>query len=619
MAPFDDTVVVMASGRTRAAGRRVLVPLLTPSLAPALLDLGAALADGPGGQLQILSVVEVGESASFTRALPLARSYRAMLAASEAGRGRELSALVRVAPDVFSGIVEAVAETGANLVLLPWKGFTRRPDRVYGELTDRLLIAPPCDVLVARMIQPFEGRRVLVAVRGGPNSDLAVELGAQLTGGRGAGLTVLHATARGAESPDKHACVIRAAVARVAPLTRLVQAVGSAEQAILGEAAGQDLVIVGATGRPGEVSPIGPVAQRIARVTGRSLAIVKAGGQRVATGSRAPALLSERVDKWFAENTFSYREFSDIGRLVDLKRQRGLKIGLVLPTLNAAETIVGAIKAASGLLQQEFPLLDDIVVVDRGSTDGTPAIAKEHGARVERADAILPGVTSARGKGVALWKSLHVVQDDLLIWINPASRHHPRAMYGMVGALLSHPNLELVKGFYHQPAEDDDGQRRTGGGPVTELLIRPLLNLLVPDLSGLIQPLTAEFGGRRQILTSIPFFSGEAVETGILLDTYASVGLGRIAQVELGERTGLRRTPENATRAANSILQAVLQRLGERHHLELLEHANRSLKLIRQENGEYFLDIEEIDDRELPPLASIAPGTARAMGGGPRA
>jgi glucosyl-3-phosphoglycerate synthase len=468
------------------------------------------------------------------------------------------------------------------------------------------------------MTQPFEGRRVLVAVRGGPNSDLAVELGAQLTGGRGDGLTVLHATPGVAEGPDQRAAEIRAGVARLAPLARLVQASDSAERAILAEASTQDLVIVGATGRPGEVSPIGPVAQRVARDMGRSLAIVKAGGRRVAAESPAPAVLSRRVDKWFAENTFSYREFSDIGRLVDLKRQRGLTIGLALPTLNAAETIVGAIKAASGLLQQEYPLLDDIVVVDRGSADGTPEIAKEHGARVEQADAILPGVTRAAGKGVALWKSLHVVQDDLVVWINPGSRHHPRAIYGMVGALLSHPNLDFVKGFYQQPGEDDASQRRTGGGPITELLIRPFLNLLVPELSGLIQPLTAEFGGRRRVLASIPFFSGEAVETGILLDTYASVGLSRIAQVELGERVVPGRTSEHATRAANSILQAVLQRLGERHHLELLEHVNRSLKLIRYENGEYFLDIEEIDDRELPPLASIASGSALAVGGGPR-
>lgn len=618
----------------RSGPSRVLLPLLNPALAPPLLELGALLAGGPGGEVVVVTVAEVADAASLSQGMPLARAYRVMMEASgHALPGIEARTLVRVSDDVAAGIGEAARETESDLLLLPWKGFAREPDRVFGRVIDRLLADPPCDVALVRLPVPTGPWRVLVAARGGSYAELAVELGQRLTADRG-GLTVVHAAPPARSRADRPFEPVRARLADVATTARLIEPGGDPRTAILGQAQTHDLVILGASGRPDAATPLGPLGERLARDLRKGLLVVKTRAplRLPADGAPAPEAatgVSGRVDHWFAENTFHFSEFADIARLVDLKRKRGLTVSLGLPTLDDAASIMGVLKATRGLLQQEYPLLDEIAILDRGSADGTREIARELGVAVHRVSRVLPRRGGGDGTGDALWKSLHILRGDLVVWLDPEIRNpHPRFVYGLLGPLLADPDLAWVKGFSHRPAAEDDApprgaaspdiERSLGGGGVTELVVRPLLNLLVPELSGLIQPLSTQRAGRRDVLERVPFFGGRGAEAGLLLDVYAVAGLRGIGQVDLGERIGPEREPREAddpevARTANAVLQVLLLRLGERHGLGL-PPINRSMKRIRCEHDQYFLDVHEVAEEERPPMVSLA-AYRRRVGG----
>src|SRR5206468_984313 len=159
--------------------------------------------------------------------------------------------------------------------------------------------------------------------------------------------------------------------------------------------------------------------------------------------------------------------------------------------------------------------VDELVVIDSRSDDRTREITEEEGVRVFIHDEILPETGSYRGKGEALWKSLHVLGGDIVVWIDTdVTSAHPKFVYGIVGPLLMRPDLQFVKAFYQRPLHIGDELQATGGGRVTELAARPILNLFFPELSGIVQPLSGEQAGRRTLLEQLPFFSGYGVETG---------------------------------------------------------------------------------------------------------
>ena len=593
-------------GPAQAGPRRVLLPLLNPALGPRLLELGARLAGGPGGEVLLLSVAEVADEASLSQGLPLARAYRTMMISvlERSGSGVEARSLVRVFHDVVAGIWETAQETASDLLLLPWKGFARRPDRVFGELLDRLVGQPPCDVVLARLPVPAEPWRVLVAARGGSYAELAVDLGERLAGGGGQ-LTVVHAAPTRDVSDDRPFEAIRARLANVQRPPRVIELGGDPRDGIMRAAAGHNVVILGATGRAGAVSPLGPLGEQLARDLQKGLLIVKTRAPlRLPTGSHGGDPTPRQVDRWFAENTYQYREFSDIGRLVDLKRRRGLTISLGIPAYNAEGAIVGVLKATYGLLQQEFPLLDEVVVLDRGSTDRTRDAAAELGVTVhpiDRGRRRQPGVTEL---GTALWKSLRVLRGDLIVWLDPAIRNpHPRFVYGVLGPLLSNPGLAYVLGFSCR-AGDSRPDQSVGGDSATELAVRPLLNLLAPELAGIIQPLSEQRAGRRDVLEQVPFFSGRGVEVGLLLDIHARQGLRGIAQVDLAERVQHEGDGREPLSTAHAALRVLLRRLGQRRGVDLLDRDRLGLTRIRCENGEYFLDVKDVAEEEHPPMTS---------------
>jgi len=250
--------------------------------------------------------------------------------------------------------------------------------------------------------------------------------------------------------------------------------------------------------------------------------------------------------------------------------------------------------------------VDEFVLIDSNSTDNTVAIAEQCGIPVYRHPEILPEIGMYRGKGEALWKSLHVLKGDIVAWVDTdITNIHPRFIYGLLGPLLKHPHLQFVKGFYQRPIKVGEKMQAYGGGRVTELVARPMFNLFYPELSGIIQPLSGEYAGRRAALEQIPFFTGYGVETGMLLDILERFGLDAIAQTDLEVRVHHNQPLVSLSKMAFAILQVFIARMESRSGVQLLDLANRSMKLIIQEPDRFALEVAEIGDVERPPMISV--------------
>ncbi|HEX7195407.1 MAG TPA: glucosyl-3-phosphoglycerate synthase, partial [Candidatus Limnocylindria bacterium] len=281
-------------------------------------------------------------------------------------------------------------------------------------------------------------------------------------------------------------------------------------------------------------------------------------------------------------------------------------ISVGLPALNEEKTIGTVIKRVKGALMERVPLIDQLVVIDSDSEDRTVEIATDLGVPVHRHPEILPEVGSHRGKGEALWKSLHVLDGDIVAWIDTdISNIQPRFVYGLLGPLLAEPKIQYVKGFYQRPIRDGDKLHAEGGGRVTELMARPLINLFFPELSGIIQPLSGEYAGRRELLERLPFFTGYAVEIGLLIDILDAAGLPAIGQVDLERRIHRNQPLPNLSQMSYVILQGAIRKLEERHRIELLTEVGRGMKLINSGKDQFNLEVREIGDEIRPPMVSL--------------
>src|SRR5437016_468354 len=241
--------------------------------------------------------------------------------------------------------------------------------------------------------------------------------------------------------------------------------------------------------------------------------------------------------EWFERRTFHHSRYPDLAALVDAKRARGLSVSVCLPTRNEAATVAPIVELIRSVLVRRVPLVDEIVVMDSMSTDGTVEAAREAGAIVCQDRDVLPELEPLGGKGDAMWKSLFVVSGDVIVFIDADIRNFdPRFVYGLLGPLLLEPEVQYVKALYERPIEANAGIAATGGGRVTELVARPLLNLFFPELVALIQPLSGEYAGTRELFESVPFFTGYGVEFGLLLDIVDRIGLEGLAQVDMDVR-----------------------------------------------------------------------------------
>lgn len=384
----------------------------------------------------------------------------------------------------------------------------------------------------------------------------------------------------------------------------------SPAEAILGAAAECELVVMGASARSAdEPAPIGPVAQRVMAESECGVVIVKTKREPIyGPGSEeaGQTAISVLVDKWFAENTFHADEFRDLNYLLSLKRDRGLSISLAFPALNEEETVGNVIQTIKQALMQDVPMLDEIVLIDSNSKDRTREIAEGLDVPVYIHQDTLPKYGARPGKGEALWKSLYCTKGDIVIWLDTDIVNiHPRFAYGLIGPLLLRPDVKFIKGFYRRPLRVGDRMQAGGGGRVTELTARPLLNLFFPELSGVIQPLSGEYGGRREALEQLSFFSGYGVEIGLLIDMLEKFGLKSIAQVDLQERIHHNQPLEALSKMSFAIIQAVMRKLEHRYGQSILENVNKTMKLIRYEKESFALDVVEIAERDRPPMLEL--------------
>ncbi|HEX6548662.1 MAG TPA: glucosyl-3-phosphoglycerate synthase [Candidatus Dormibacteraeota bacterium] len=603
----------------------VLVPILRVQAAPALLRVASAVCENEGGTGHVLGVVEIPAGREIARSITVARRYRALLQRITSVEEREASGFgvqVRVGHSVSQAVREAAYESGSTLIVVEWPGFSKRP---ADQNLDDLVADPPADLLLVR---PGESRRssisrILVPVRGGPSAALALRTAAALARGRRAALTVMHvydprlSHAQRVQERETFNEALKS-LGRIRHTVKEVDA--GAAAAIRAEAENHDLVVLGAYADTAHSSVVVGLrlVETVRRLPGN---VIVAKSARSVTPvwdieSGPPVTpagdIQGVVDRWFAENTFHSREFKDIRRLVRLKREQGLSISLGLPTLNEEATIGRIISVMQEALVEDQPLLDEIVVVDSGSSDETVNIARSLGVRVHRHQDVLPEYGSHAGKGEALWKSLHLLTGDLVVWCDTdISNIHPQFVYGTLGPLLTDPRIGYVKGFYRRPLNFGGEIQTAGGGRVTELAARPLINLFYPELSGLLQPLSGEYAGRRELLERLPFFTGYGVEIGHLIDIVEIFGLNRIAQVDLGVRIHRNQELFNLSKMAFAIMQVALKRLGDRHRMHLVEEVNRTMKLIHYEGDRFFLELKDIGDQERPPLATLPEYLAR--------
>ncbi|TME17663.1 MAG: glucosyl-3-phosphoglycerate synthase [Chloroflexi bacterium] len=560
----------------------------------------------------------------------MARRYRRLLQrinALEAEAAPSFGVEVRVAHDVAQGIREAAYERHADLLVLEWPGLAIRPG--VSSVIANLVSDPPTDLVLVRPDPdgvPRDIDSVLVPVRGGPSARLALQTAEAVAYAYGARVTAMHVyrTPLSGERRRKEADHFHELVADFTHPGLSIVEVESAQPglAILEESIRHKLTVLGAQAEfkrsPMLVSS--SLARTVRRLPGTVLLVKSARliarGDAAAEPAYMPTIserqLSSRVDRWFAENTFHSREFRDLDRLRELKQRQGLTISLALPTLNEEATIGDIVRGCREVLMERHRLLDELVVVDSGSQDGTVEAARAAGAEVVQHPNILPEYGSFTGKGEALWKSLHHLRGDIVAWCDTdISNFTPRFVYGVLGPLLADTRISYVKGFYKRPLRFGGEQVTAGGGRVTELTARPVINLFYPELSGVLQPLSGEYAGRRSMLEQLPFFTGYGVEIGLLIDILETFGLNSIAQVDLGMRIHRNQELFDLSKMAFAIMQVALKRLGDRHRMHLLEEINRSMKLIHYENDRFFLELKDIEDHERPALAQVPEYLAR--------
>jgi glucosyl-3-phosphoglycerate synthase len=313
-------------------------------------------------------------------------------------------------------------------------------------------------------------------------------------------------------------------------------------------------------------------------------------------------------NSWIKSNTFHYTRFDDLRNLVRLKEERGLKISLCLPTLNEAKTIAKEIVIFKSELMYRYPLLDEIVVIDSGSTDQTREIAEEFGADVYLASEILAHLTPYMGKGENLWKALYVTSGDIIVYLDADIKNiHHRFAYGLIGPLLFHPEIKFSKAFYDRPiATIGHKIRPTGGGRVTELVIRPLFSLFFPDLTQFLQPLSGEYAGYREIFEEIPFPIGYGVETSMLLDIYQKWGLGVMAQVDLEKRVHRNQDTKALGKMSFAILKTFFNRVKAMGIIDLTGPMHDRLIQYKASGIEIEADILEVKGYERPPMITLA-------------
>ncbi|MFI1165926.1 glucosyl-3-phosphoglycerate synthase [Streptomyces sp. NPDC020801] len=320
----------------------------------------------------------------------------------------------------------------------------------------------------------------------------------------------------------------------------------------------------------------------------------------------------EEVERWLATRSWSVTD-RPLHQILAAKQRTGQSVSVVLPALNEEETVGDIVAVIRHDLMDQVPLVDEIVVVDSGSTDRTSEVAAAAGARVMHRDEILPRLPAVPGKGEVLWRSLLVTRGDVICFVDADLKEFSSDFVtGIVGPLLTEPDVQLVKAMYDRPLTVSDG-RAPGttaagqGGRVTELMARPLLNMHWPQLAGFVQPLGGEYAARRSLLEQLPFPVGYGVELGMLVDALHLVGLDALAQVDVGVRKHRHQDGQALGRMAAAIYRTAQLRLARGHLVRPC--------LTQFERGQDGFEPRtySVDTEERPPMTEIAEYASRKV------
>jgi glucosyl-3-phosphoglycerate synthase len=320
---------------------------------------------------------------------------------------------------------------------------------------------------------------------------------------------------------------------------------------------------------------------------------------------------------WFEHRTTSAPSLADLdpAALLRAKRRGGHRISVVLPARNEEATVGRLVRDLCDRWVRQVPLIDELLVVDSDSTDATAVVARAAGADVVATAEVLPAHGTRPGKGEALWKSLAATTGDLVVFLDSdllgdVGHYVP----GLLGPLLGDPQILYVKGCYTRPLEVDGRAQPAGGGRVTELTARPLLNALWPELAGFVQPLGGEYAGRRSALERVPFVSAYGVEVGLLIDLLELGGLSSLAQVDLGVRRHTSQSQEALGAMAAQVVSTVLARAARgrpgHHRLD----ASGLLTQFRHDGTGFVPRSSAVAVDDRPPMGTVAEYRGRAAG-----
>jgi glycosyltransferase involved in cell wall biosynthesis len=588
-----------------AVGRvfqKVLVPFVHGCDGAASLRTAGLIAKGRS--VLLVGIVPVAVEDSLSKGALPARTMRKTLQQRAVKTGFRTLDKIHVAQNPWQELIKIVQDEKPSLLILE----TCHID-AFGITLAEALRNPPCNVAIACGQIPEKMRKLLVSIRGGSNAELALRLGLSIFRHTNVPMDTVHLLPktragsqdipfRGLERVLKNLPEVKARQLRT----------DDPAKAILSAAKWNDLLIMGASSAD-KSAGLGPITDMVLKKRSKGTLLVKVhhpASDDIESRLTGKTAISVLVDKWFAENTYHADEFDDLDSLLALKKKQNVTVAVALPSLNEEATLGKVFKTIKTELMDRVPLLDEIILMDSDSTDRTREIAAEFGIPVHIHQKTLPHYGVRAGKGEALWKSLYVTRSDIILWMDTDIVNiHPRFVYGLLGPLLLRPDVLFVKGYYQRPLKVNGRMQASGGGRVTELTARPMLNLFYPELSGVIQPLSGEYGGRRSALENLPFSSGYGVEIGLLIDIFEKFGLRSLSQVDLRERIHHNQPLESLSKMSFAIIQTVVRRLERRYKRNILEDVNKSMKLIRYERGSLSLDVQEIAELERPPMAEL--------------
>ncbi len=616
--------------KTKRRGRRISqtfhILLLETNIeeAKTILPLAERIAVDRQGRITILSVLCVPAGEQMSGVAKKASLLREELKTyfERTPIPTRIKTMVRSGEDFWDGIYNIVIKENIHLVLTHWST-TLIDGSSKQNITESKIFNLPSDIVVVRpseLIDKTESwqsiKKILLPVRGGVNAGLSLRISHAIARLEEASITLLHVTSsKSKEEKTRFLEEFSPAIYGLEHITRSITAKGEIAEEIFTEANDHQALTIGAPSN--EIRPnvwMNSLLRKVLSDSTKTLIIVKEFipvtlsphiTKEISRSRDRP--LAVLVDKWFAENTYHTNEFMDLERLMELKEDQRTTISLALPALNEEQTVGTVIQTVRSALMDQIPLLDEIVLVDSGSDDQTREIAADLGIPVYIHQEVLPQYGAFHGKGEALWKSLYIVKGDIIAWIDTDIKNiDPRFVFGILGPLMDNLNVRYVKGFYRRPLRQGDKTVAGGGGRVTEITARPFINLFFPELSGLIQPLSGEYAGRRSALEKLPFFTGYGVETGLLIDILEKYGLEGIAQVDLLERIHHNQPLPSLSKMSFAIMQVVFNRLDKLYQTHLLDHSDLTMNLVRfSKRRGYFLDQEEIQEHERPPMITI--------------